>query len=139
MMPRTHNNQRRGRGGRRRGAGAPVGNVNALKSLPWVASYDLSTPAGIDSFLQLLVQMVWTGKLGSRSASSINGSLKILIEHLELSQLEKQVEELKQQAAVARKLIADKLGMDANTGTVTTSVTPARTRPRQVDAAKQDP
>lgn len=69
-------------------------NLNAMKSLPWLDSYDLSTPEGIDSFLQELIKATWTGQLGSRSGGCLNGSLRILLEHMTLPALEKRIEQL---------------------------------------------
>lgn len=74
--------------------GAPYGNENAKKTLTWLDSYDLSTPAGLDAFMQEVVRQVWTGELGTRAASSINGTLRLLLEHMTLPSLEKRIEQL---------------------------------------------
>ena len=76
--------------------GAPYGNENAKKTLEWLDSYDLSTPAGLDAFMQEVVRQVWTGELGTRAASSINGTLRLLLEHMTLPALEKRIELLEQ-------------------------------------------
>jgi hypothetical protein len=74
--------------------GGQPGNRNAVKALEWLDSYDLSTPAGLDSFMQEVVRQVWRGELGTRAASSINGTLRLLLEHMTLPSLEKRIEEL---------------------------------------------
>jgi hypothetical protein len=89
--PRTPRNQR---GGRRAGAGARPGNLNGARSLPWLESYDLGSSDGIASFMRELVKAGWTGTLGSRSIGALNGSLRLLLEHLSLPSLEKRIEEL---------------------------------------------
>ena len=94
--PRTQNNRRRGLGG------APVGNGNAKKSLEWLDSYNLSSPEGVDQFLQQVIRATWTGELGTRAAGALNGSLRILLEHLTLPALEKRIEALEDHKAVSR-------------------------------------
>jgi hypothetical protein len=74
--------------------GAPYGNENAKKTLTWLDSYDLSTPAGVDGFLQEVIRRTWTGELGTRAAGALNGSLRILLEHLTLPALEKRITDL---------------------------------------------
>ena len=74
--------------------GGQLGNRNAVKALEWLDSYDLSTPAGLDSFMQEVVRQVWRGELGTRAASSINGTLRLLLEHMTLPALEKRIEML---------------------------------------------
>jgi len=73
---------------------ARPGNENAKKKLAWLDSYDLSTSAGLDAFLQELVKKTWTGELGTRAAGALNGSLRILLEHMTLPALEKRISEL---------------------------------------------
>ena len=87
-FPRTHFKSR--------GRGAPAGNENAKKSLKWLDKYDLSSPEGIDSFLQEVIRRTWTGELGTRAAGALNGSLRILLEHLTLPDLEKRIETLEE-------------------------------------------
>jgi hypothetical protein len=41
-----------------------------------------------------VIKSLWTGELGSRSAGALNGSLRILLEHLSLPALEKRIEML---------------------------------------------
>ncbi len=89
--PRTQNNRMRGLGG------APAGNENARKTLEWLDSYDLSSPEGVDAFLQEVIKRTWTGELGTRAAGALNGSLRILLEHLTLPSLERRIEELERQ------------------------------------------
>jgi hypothetical protein len=74
--------------------GAQPGNRNAVKALEWLSSYDLSTPTGLDAFMQEVIRRVWTGELGTRAGSTINGSLKLLLEHQALPALEKRIEQL---------------------------------------------
>ena len=74
--------------------GAPAGNENAKKCLTWLDTYDLSTPEGVDGFLQEVIKRTWTGELGTRAAGALNGSLRILLEHLTLPALEKRISEL---------------------------------------------
>lgn len=64
--------------------GGQSSNGNAKKVLEWLESYDLSSPAGLDSFMQEVIQRVWRGELGTRAASSINGTLRLLLEHMTL-------------------------------------------------------
>jgi hypothetical protein len=79
--------------------GAPAGNENAKKSLAWLDSYDLSSPQGVDGFLQEVIRRIWTGELGTRAAGVLNGSLRILLEHLTLPALEKRIEQLEAKGA----------------------------------------
>lgn len=73
---------------------ARYGNQNAKKALAWLDSYDLSSPEGVDAFLQQVIKCTWTGELGTRAAGALNGSLRILLEHLTLPSLEKRITEL---------------------------------------------
>jgi len=84
----------------RRHSGAPAGNENAKKTLTWLDSYDLSSPEGVDAFLQEVIRRTWTGELGTRAAGALNGSLRILLEHLTLPALEKRIEELEKNRVV---------------------------------------
>jgi hypothetical protein len=68
--------------------------VNAKKSLAWLDRYDLSTPQGVGSFLQEVIKRTWTGQLGTRAAGALNGSLRILLEHMTLPALERRISEL---------------------------------------------
>jgi hypothetical protein len=79
--------------------GGQLGNRNAVKALEWLDSYDLSTPVGLDSFMQEVVRQVWRGELGTRAASSINGTLRLLLEHMTLPALEKRIEQLEAKGA----------------------------------------
>jgi hypothetical protein len=72
---------------------ARYGNQNAKKALAWLDSYDLGSPEGVDGFLQEVIKRTWTGELGTRAAGALNGSLRILLEHLTLPSLEKRIEE----------------------------------------------
>jgi len=81
--------------------GGQVGNENAKKALTWLDSYDLSTPAGLDGFMQEVVRQVWMGELGTRAASSINGTLRLLLEHMTLPSLEKRISELEKREVKA--------------------------------------
>ena len=86
----------------KRGCGAPVGNENAKKRLKWLDKYDLSSPEGVESFLHEVIQRTWTGDLGTRAAGALNGSLRILLEHLTLPDLEKRVKALEESGSVKR-------------------------------------
>lgn len=74
--------------------GAPYGNENAKKALAWLDIYDLSTPQGVDGFLQEVIKRTWTGELGTRAAGALNGSLRILLEHATLPELERRIKSL---------------------------------------------
>jgi len=74
--------------------GGQARNGNAKKCLEWQSGYDLKSPGGIDSFLQEVIKATWEGRLGTRAAGSLNGSLRILLEHLTLPALEKRIEAL---------------------------------------------
>ena len=74
--------------------GAPRGNLNGQKTLAWLESFDLSSSAGIESFMRELIKAGWTGTLGSRSIGALNGSIRLLLEHLSLPALEKRITEL---------------------------------------------
>jgi hypothetical protein len=82
--------------------GAPAGNENAKKALAWLDTYDLSTPEGVDGFLQEVIKRTWTGELGTRAAGALNGSLRILLEHLTLPALEKRITELERRQVRSR-------------------------------------
>jgi hypothetical protein len=84
----TQNEPARSRGGQ-------AGNRNAAKSLPWLDSYDLSTPDGIEAFLREAIHQIWTGDLGSRAAGALNSALHLLItEGKLLADLQRRVAEL---------------------------------------------
>jgi len=72
------------------------GNVNAKKSLVWLKDYDLSSVEGSRRFLQELIKRTWTGQLGTRAAGALNGSLRLLLEHEVLPQLEKRISDLEE-------------------------------------------
>jgi hypothetical protein len=85
-----HRNVHRARGGQ-------VGNGNAKKSLEWLESYDLSTPAGIERFLVEAIKALWTGQLGTRQAGALNGALHLLItEGQPLADLEARIRSLEE-------------------------------------------
>jgi hypothetical protein len=71
--------------------GGQPGNRNAVKSLPWLPSYDLRKPEGLRSFLEEVIKAVWTGELGTRAAGSLSGSLRLMFELCELPDLEKRI------------------------------------------------
>jgi hypothetical protein len=91
----------RRRGGRVRTqinrGGAPPGNGNAKKALKWSDGFDLSTPLGVASFLQEIIKRTWTGELGTRAASALNGSIRLMFEHVSLPELQKRLEVLERQ------------------------------------------
>ena len=76
--------------------GAPAGNENAKKSLQWLDKYDLSSAEGIDNFLRELIRATWEGRLGTRACGALNGSVRILLEHLALPGLEKRIKVLEE-------------------------------------------
>jgi hypothetical protein len=78
------------------GPGAPVANQNARKCLPWL-SYDLSTADGVERFLEQVIRATWTGELGTRQAGALNGSVRLLLEHLTLPGLERRISEIERQ------------------------------------------
>lgn len=61
--------------------GAPRGNGNAKKRLPWLANYDLSSLEGIQSFLREVVKHTWIGDLGTRQASALNSTCGLLLQY----------------------------------------------------------
>lgn len=83
--------------------GAPRGNGNAKKRLPWLESYDLTSPEGVRGFLQEIVKATWTGELGSRQAGAMNGTVRLLLEHEVLPILEARI-----------KVLEDNKGMKEN-------------------------
>lgn len=71
--------------------GAPAGNHNAKKSLAWLEGYDLTSPDGVRSFLAEIAKNTWTGELGSRQAGALNGTMRLLLEHELLPELERRI------------------------------------------------
>jgi len=71
-------NRRRRPRCQRRG-GAPRGNKNARRHSPWV-DYPLDTRENLDRLIQDTIKGAWTGQLGTRQASAINGSVRLLLE-----------------------------------------------------------
>jgi hypothetical protein len=71
--------------------GGQVGNGNARKRLAWVEGWDLSSPEGVDRFLREVIRRTWTGELGTRAAGALNGSIRILLEHLLLPSIERRI------------------------------------------------
>jgi hypothetical protein len=51
--------------------------------------------------MQEVVRQVWMGELGTRAASSINGTLRLLLEHMTLPSLEKRISELEKREVKA--------------------------------------
>jgi hypothetical protein len=82
------------RGGARVGSGAPRSNVNASKSLAWLESYDLTSSDGVRGFLQEIIKHTWIGDLGTRAASALNGSVRLMLEHELLPELERRIKVL---------------------------------------------
>jgi hypothetical protein len=70
---------------------ARPGNQNAKKTLKWLESYDLSTAEGVRGFLQEIVKHTWTGELGTRAASALNGTVRLMLEHELLPKLEARI------------------------------------------------
>ena len=80
---------------RRKNAGqARPGNQNAKKSLAWLEEYDLSSPEGVRGFLEEVIKHTWTGDLGTRAAGALNGSVRLMLEHELLPELEKRLKSL---------------------------------------------
>jgi hypothetical protein len=52
--------------------------------------------------LREVIKAGWTGTLGSRSIGAINGSLRLLLEHLSLPALEKRIKALEDHKGVSR-------------------------------------
>jgi hypothetical protein len=50
--------------------------------------------------MQELVRQVWCGRLGTRAGSTINGTLRLLLEHTTLPQLEARITKLEQERQV---------------------------------------
>jgi hypothetical protein len=74
--------------------GAPRGNGNAKKRLEWLESYDLTSSDGVHKFLQEIIKHTWTGDLGTRAASALNGSVRLMLEHELLPELERRIKVL---------------------------------------------
>jgi len=64
--------------------------------LRWLSTYDLSTPSGTQQFLVEVVKATWCGRLGTRAAGAINGTLRLLLEHQILPELEKRIEAIEE-------------------------------------------
>jgi len=79
--------------------GGQPGNQNALKALPWLEEYDLSTPDGVKKFLAEVVKATWTGQLGTRQASALNGSIRLMFEHGFLPEVVARIEQLEKAKA----------------------------------------
>jgi hypothetical protein len=74
--------------------GAPKGNRNASKRLKWLESYDLSSPEGVRAFLAEVARATWTGVLGSRQASALNGTVRLLLDNELLPELNRRLKAL---------------------------------------------
>jgi hypothetical protein len=79
---------------RKKSSQARPGNQNAKKTLAWVESYDLGSSEGVRNFLQEIIKHTWTGELGTRAASALNGSVRLMLEHELLPELEKRIKVL---------------------------------------------
>jgi hypothetical protein len=86
--------------GMHRKRGGQVSNGNAKKSLEWLESYDLSSSDGVRGFLHEIVKRTWTGELGSRAAGALNGTMRLLLEHELLPQLEQRIKALESSKGV---------------------------------------
>jgi len=51
----------------------------SYKSPPW-PGYELDSIANVDRFTRDVIKAIWTGRLGTRQASAINGSIRLLME-----------------------------------------------------------
>jgi hypothetical protein len=76
--------------------GGQPGNRNAQKSLVWLDEYDLTTPEGVRGFLGEVIKHTWTGDLGTRQASALNGSVRLMLEHEILPLLEARIKALEE-------------------------------------------
>jgi len=74
--------------------GAPAGNANAKKRVPWLDSHDLNSPEGAQAFLQEIVKLILTGQIGARQASPLNGTINLLLQSQVLPVLERRIKEL---------------------------------------------
>lgn len=72
--------------------GGQPANRNAAKTLEWLGKYDLSTAEGVEAFMGEVIKATWEGRLGTRQAGALNGSLRILLEHMTFPALEKRIE-----------------------------------------------
>ena len=72
-MPRRRPHKIKRRGGSRKGAG------RKRKAPAWI-NYELSTKELVERFLVDTLRMTWTSKLGTRQASAINGTTRLLME-----------------------------------------------------------
>lgn len=54
-------------------------NQSARKALPWIG-YDLDSSENCDRFIQDLLKATWTGKLGTRQASTCLAAVRLLLE-----------------------------------------------------------
>jgi hypothetical protein len=82
----------------RKRRGAPKGNLNRMKSAPWLAEYDLTTTEGINQVLREATRRVWTGELGSRSGDTIVRLLNLLREGMATVDLEERMTALEKAA-----------------------------------------
>ena len=83
------------RGGRRLGAGAPLGNSNARKGIPMPDGLKLESSDEVLRFMRvILIPSTLAGKIGTRQASAIITACKILLDYEPLEELEKRIEEL---------------------------------------------
>ena len=65
---------------KQRKGGAPKDNINAKrKPLAWI-KYDLDSNDNLDLFIQDVIKATWMNKLDTRSASALNGSIRLLME-----------------------------------------------------------
>ena len=64
---------------KRRSSLARPGNKNAKKAPAWI-SYSLDSRENLDHFLTDMIEATWTGRLGTRQASTINAATKLLLE-----------------------------------------------------------
>ena len=60
----------------------------------------MSTSVGIEAFMVEAAKALWTGRLGSRTGGTLNGLLRLLIEHLSLPGLEARISELEKERQV---------------------------------------
>jgi hypothetical protein len=59
--------------------GSQRDNKNAKKAPPWI-SYPLDLRENLDRFITDMIKATWTGRLGTRQASTINAATKLLLD-----------------------------------------------------------
>ena len=104
---RTQNESRK-RGGQR-------GNKSACKRPTW-PNFELNSPGDVLRFLREVVRATWEGKLGTRQAGAINGSLRLMLEYDsdigKLEELEELAEKLEEDQKQMQKELDGFISID---------------------------